>query len=81
MNITPEYNLLEFLQSSIYKIIQHLHIKHSGNRIIKQEVHCVCDTNMSNYYDWLEYLTNRSKREELIQLGVNYATNYLVEHC
>lgn len=81
MNITNDNNLLEFLQSSIYKIIQHLHIKHSGNKSIEQEVLCECDTEMSNYYDWLEYLTCRQKREELIQLGSTYASNYLAEHC
>lgn len=81
MNITNDNNLLEFLQSSMYKIILHLHIKHSGKKSIKQEVICECDTNMSNYYEWLEYITNRNKREELIELGATFASNYLAEHC
>ena len=81
MNISKDNNLLEFLQCSMNKIIMHLHIKHSGTKTIQQEVLCECDANMSNYYDWLEYLTNRVKREELIQLGSDYASTYLVKHC
>lgn len=36
------------------------------------EVKCVCEKNMSNYSEWLSYMTDKDKRLEIIEQGRNY---------
>lgn len=81
MNVSPDNNLLEFLQGSMYKIIMHLHIQHSKEISLDNEIKCDCDRSLSNYTEWLDYLTNRDKRQSLILLGSAYAATFLEERC
>ena len=81
MNVSPDNNLLEFLQGSMYKIIMHLHIQHSKEISLDNEIKCDCDRSLSNYTEWLDYLTNRDKRQSLILLGSACAATFLEEHC
>ena len=70
-------NLLEYLQGVQGRIIRHMQKDHLLDDIIPYEVKCVCDKNMSNYSEWLSYITEQDKRIELIEEGVKYGELFL----
>ena len=62
-------NLLEYLQGLQGMIITHMQKEHQLDDVIPYEVKCVCEKNMSNYSEWLSYITETRKRIELIRTG------------
>ena len=80
LNITENMNLLEYLQTMMNHIIIKLRVENEENITIPNEVVCICKKNLSNYTQWLTYLTEIDKREELIQNGKNFAELFLKYH-
>jgi predicted acylesterase/phospholipase RssA len=77
LNMHENMNLLEYLQGVQGRIIRHMQKDHLLDDIIPYEVKCVCDKNMSNYSEWLSYITEQDKRIELIEEGVKYGELFL----
>jgi len=80
LNIHENMNLLEYLQGLQGMIITHMQKEHQLDDVIPYEVKCVCEKNMSNYSEWLSYITEQEKRIELIEQGVTYGELFLNYH-
>ena len=81
LNIHENMNLLEYLQSLQGTMITHMQQEYLLNDIIiPYEVKCICDKNMTNYTEWLSYITDQDKRIELIEKGVTYGELFLNYH-
>jgi predicted acylesterase/phospholipase RssA len=80
LNIHEDMNLLEYLQNLQGIIITHLQKDHLLEKIIPYEVQCICDKNMSDYSEWLSYVTEHDKRVELIEQGTTYGELFLNYH-
>jgi len=73
-------NLLEYLQRLQGRMVTHIQKDHNLNDIIPYEVKCICDKNMTNYTEWLSYITCQDKRIELIEKGVTYGELFFNYH-
>ena len=72
LNINEDMNLLEYLQNLQGMIVQKLQRENELIITLPYEVKCVCEKNMSNYSEWLSYMTDKDKRLEIIEQGRNY---------
>ena len=69
--IKSDMNLFQYLQCSFSQIVRHIQ-KETTSKELKYEIKCLCDANMSDYTQWLEYITNREKIAELMEKGEQY---------
>jgi NTE family protein len=68
-HIQEDMNLLEYMQIVTHNIINKLQKDNLLEDFIPFEVKCLCDKNISNYSEWLSYLTESEKRLELVDYG------------
>jgi len=68
-HIQEDMNLLEYMQIVTHNIMNKLQKDNLLEDFIPFEVKCLCDKNISNYSEWLSYLTESEKRVELVDYG------------
>ena len=76
MRVNDSMNLFQYLQVSIQQIVKYVQ-KENEPKSIRYEVKCLCDEKMSEASNWIEYMTDREKRVELIKSGKNHAEIFL----
>ena len=76
ITITSDMNLFQYLQGSFSQIVKHIQ-KETSSKELKYEIKCLCDANMSDYTQWLEYITNKEKIAELMENGEQYGELFL----
>jgi NTE family protein len=80
LNIQEDMNILEYLQNLKGLLIKNLQKEHNIQYNIPYEVKCVCDKNISNYSEWLTFITDHDKCIELIEQGETYGELFLNYH-
>jgi predicted acylesterase/phospholipase RssA len=79
-NIQENMNLLEYLQIILGNIVIKLQSEHLMEEFIPYEVNCFCDKNISNYTEWVSYITEVDKRKELVNYGEDCSEIFLKYH-
>jgi predicted acylesterase/phospholipase RssA len=74
--INGDMNLFQYLQSSFHQIVKHIQ-KENVSKTLIYEIKCLCDTDLSDYTNWLDYMTHREKIAELIEKGQQYGELFL----
>lgn len=74
--IEDNMNLFQYLQASLEQIVKY--VQRSDKAVnIRYEVKCLCDKNLGEYSNWIQYMKDSSKRKELIENGIKYADLFL----
>tara|TARA_B110000037_G_C17120174_1_gene505456 strand:- start:1888 stop:2790 length:903 start_codon:yes stop_codon:yes gene_type:complete len=72
--IHNDMNILQYLQSSLGQLINHIQLRHTSILTpIQYELKCLCDKDLADYSKWFEYMTDGTKMKELIDEGKKYA--------
>ena len=74
--INNDMNLFQYLQSSFHQVVKHIQ-KENVSKTLTYEIKCLCDSNLSEYTNWLDYMTDREKIAELIEKGHQYGELFL----
>ena len=74
--INNEMNFFQYLQSSFGQIVKFIQ-KSNVSKSIRFELKCLCSNDLSDHTKWLEYMTDESKRKELINEGKRYAELFI----
>lgn len=74
--INNEMNFFQYLQLSFEKIVKFIQNSNTP-KSIRYELKCLCNKDLSDYTKWLEYMTDKDKRKDLIQEGKLYAELFI----
>jgi len=74
--IENNMNLFQYLQASLEQIVKYVQRLDKAVKI-RYEVKCLCDKNLGEYSNWINYMRDSSKRKELIEDGKKYAELFL----
>lgn len=74
--IKESMNIFQFLQKALHNLIDHMHSQNT-HIDLKYEVKFLCDDNLSDHSNWIEYMVNTDKRATLINEGIKYAELFL----
>ena len=79
-NIQENMNLIEYLQLFLGNMITKLQSENILEDFLPYEVKCFCDNNVTNYTEWVNYITDSNKRKELIFYGEECSDLFLKYH-
>ena len=74
--INNEMNFFQYLESSFGKIVSFIQ-KSNVIKSIRYELKCLCNKDLSDHTKWLEYMTDETKRRDLINDGKQYAELFM----